>query len=257
MKNFDLSGLRVLNTRPLPQANELNVLIQEANGCALSCPAFDLTTASLSWFDLLPPLKTVDQAIFTSANAVIYTLSYLKKKNLSWPETIRVSAIGKATGLKLNDYGIKVHNIPEKFDSEHLLKLESFSNVRNQTILLFKGEGGRQLIENTLNAREARLIILAVYKRQLPNLNQTVLSQWWQERAVDIILFTSQQTMENIFHLFGSEAKSWLLETPCLVISQRLADIASALGMQKIIIGSTDSIIETLEQFKQGQAHDK
>jgi uroporphyrinogen-III synthase len=249
MKKVDLKGLKVLNTRPLHQAEALNEQIRQASGQPLSFPALEIRRTEERWYDLLPPLETVSQAIFTSANAVDFGLAYLQ----GWPSQILITTIGKATAERLLHYNLKAYQYPHTPDSEHLLALPSFQSIKNQTILVFKGEGGRVEIEKTLKQRGAKLSVLNVYQRQLPKIDSTRFASWWQESAVDIILFTSQQAMENIFHLLGPKAKSWLMSTACLVISQRLAEVALAFGMQSVHVGRIDSIIETLDLFQQSR----
>ncbi|WBV63367.1 uroporphyrinogen-III synthase [Legionella pneumophila 130b] len=102
-------------------------------------------------------MTSVNQAIFVSTNAVRYFMMELASKNINWPNSIRVTAIGKGTSRVLNEFNIQVSDVPELPDSEHLLTLNSLQQIRNQTILLVKGEGGRQLIEEYLMLKGAKL----------------------------------------------------------------------------------------------------
>jgi uroporphyrinogen-III synthase len=264
MTRFNLQGLRILNTRPLPQADELNLKIRSAKGIAINCPALMIMPTPIqdrevhrSWLDYLPPLKNVTHALFISANAVTHGLNGLAQQKINWPPHIHVIAIGEGTARALQQQGIRVDSMPSIADSEHLLKLDSLQEVQHKTILLFKGEGGRPLIADTLQQRGAHLILLNVYQRVMPTINKEQLDSWWRDRAVDIILFTSEQAMQNIFTLFGEHAHAWLRQTPCLVISKRLAEVAASAGIQKVIICSTETIIDALHQFNKGLTHGK
>lgn len=257
MNTVNLHGLRVLNTRPLPQNQELSRHIIMAGGTPLNCPALKISPPRQDWFHLLPDLSDVQQAIFVSANAVTYSIPILLEKQLAWPEHILITAVGKGTALALKSRQLRVDHIPEISDSEHLLMLDSLQAVHNETILLFKGEGGRTLITNTLTDRGAKLIELNVYQRLLPDLNLEKVERWRREGSVDIILFTSQEAIQNIFTMFGESAQAWLRRTPCLVISERLAQFASKSGIQTIIICSPETIIEALNQFNKGRVYGK
>jgi uroporphyrinogen-III synthase len=250
-----LRGLRILNTRPLKQGKVLSSAITAAGGMAIDCPALRIVPKNKAWLSSLPDFAKVDQAIFVSANAADYCFSILAQEKRLWPRSIQVIAIGQATAIALNKYAVRVDLIPEIADSEHLLALTAMQEVTKKTILLFKGEGGRTLISETLSARGANLFIVEVYKRSLPKYNPQQLYSLWHNDAVDIILFTSQQTMDNIFTLFGGEAHAWLCSKPCLVVSERLAKEASLLGMQTIIITKPQTILDTLHQFNQGLIH--
>ncbi|MBI2785499.1 MAG: uroporphyrinogen-III synthase, partial [Legionella longbeachae] len=144
-----LHGLRVLNTRPQGQAHELSQKIREAGGIALELPALEIKT-NTNWLTSLPDLKKVDQAIFISANAVRHCFSQLNTNHIEWPSTIKVIAIGQGTAAALHAFKITVSVVPEVANSEHLLALKTLQPSERDTVLLFKGEGGRALIENNL-----------------------------------------------------------------------------------------------------------
>ncbi|WP_028388659.1 uroporphyrinogen-III synthase [Legionella fairfieldensis] len=250
-----LQGLRVLNTRPVEQAKALSQAIETAGGTAIECPALTIVPTSRAWLSSLPVLHKVDQAIFVSANAVTHFFTSLKQERLQWPSTIQIIAIGPATATALAQYHIRVDWIPAITDSEHLLKLEIMRAIHHKTILLIKGEEGRDVLEKGLTARGTNLIPVNVYRRQLPEPNPQYISSLWHNDAVDIILFTSEQAMNNLFTLFGEEAYTWLCSKPGLVISKRLAEAAALAGIQTILVSSPENLLKTLYQFNQGLIH--
>ncbi|ARG96547.1 uroporphyrinogen-III synthase [Legionella micdadei] len=247
-----LKGLRVLNTRPLTQGKSLSQAINAAGGIAIDCPALSIEPTDISWLKTLPDLHQVDKAIFISGNAVEYCFTALEKTQLLWPPTIQVIAVGQATAMALQQHQIEVSFVPQIANSEHLLELGVLQQIKHETILLFKGEDGRPLIADTLIARGANLLIFNVYKRLMPIANSEQIHSLWHNRAVDIILFTSQQAINNTFLLFGDDKQAWLRSIPCIVISERLAKEAALLGMQTIIISSPETILNKLHEFNQG-----
>lgn len=166
-----------------------------------------------------------------------------------WPKTIQVIAIGQATAKVLQQYHIRVDHLPVQADSEHLLQLDSCQHLQNQQILLIKGEGGRMTISDTLRARGAQLLSVAVYKRSFPHSLSKLAHSLWQDDAVDIILFTSEQAIHHIVSLFGEEGRGWLCKKPCIVISDRLAKVAMELGMQTILVSRYDMLMSTLADY--------
>ncbi|MCL9685797.1 uroporphyrinogen-III synthase [Legionella maioricensis] len=250
-----LNGLRVLNTRPQNQAQALSKSITDAGGIAIECPTIEIRATSNSWLGSLPPLSDVNQAIFVSANAVHHCFSQLKSNNIHWPTQIKVIAIGHGTAKALHELHIQVNDIPEAPNSEHLLILNTLQEITNQTVLLFKGEGGRELIEEGLLQRGAKLITLDVYKRVLPQIRHQFINSLWRDDLVDIILLTSEQSIRNLFKMFNKEAHYWLQEKPCLVISDRLGKAASLSGMKKIIISHPDWMMNTLLDYNEGLIH--
>lgn len=252
-KNRDLNGLRILNTRPSEQAKPLSQAIHDAGGIAIDLPMLSISPSLLTWCAQMPPLTKVEKAIFISPNAVKYFFKGLAHNQITWSNNIEVIAIGQGTNEALVKQGVRVDHLPDKADSEHLLKLAALQEIAHQTILLIKGEGGLPTIETTLCARHAQLIPLLVYHRKPPQHNQTNINSLWQEDAVDIILFTSQESMHNLYYTFGASGQKWLCSKPCLVISPRLVKSASALGIKTIINCAYQEILQTLKGF----VHDK
>ena len=251
---MSLNGLRVLNTRPADQGLQLSQAISEAGGLSIALPALIIEPTADDWLKKLPILEKIDQAIFISANAGNYF--FAKLNGQSWPINIQNIAIGKASSTALSNWNVRIDHVPPISDSEHLLQLDSLQEVSDKTILLVKGEGGRPDIADTLRRRNAHLISLEVYRRVLPKTDQQLLHLLWHDDLVDIILFTSQQAIQNIVMLFAVNkyAHSWLCKTPCLVISNRLAEAAYIAGMQKIIVSNYDTILDTLEHYNKDRA---
>jgi len=251
-----MNGLRVLNTRPLNQSTALDRAICAAGGISINLPALTISATALDWLSRMPELTTVSQAVFVSANAVNYYFYALKQANIPWPASVSVIAVGNATAAALSKQGIQVHHVPFIADSEHLLELDALQNIQHQTILLIKGLGGRSVIAEVLQSRGACLIPMDVYYRGLPDIKQEYINSVWQDDSVDIILFTSQQAIINLFALFSEEGRSWIRRKPCLVISARLAEAASLLGIKTIIISQHDKILDALRHYNQGVMHD-
>jgi uroporphyrinogen-III synthase len=247
-----LRGLRVLNTRPHQQGQSLTANIRQLGGHAIDLPALVIEATPIASQTPMPNLTTVNHAIFISPNAVKYFFSTHKQQ---WPKTITVTAQGHATAMALSKQGIIVHLVPDIADSEHLLQQTALQNVKNQSILLIKGTDGRQLIEETLQTRGALVTTLAVYCTRLPVVNPKYIERIWQEDAVDIILFTSQQAMRNLFILFADAGRDFLCHKPCLVISQRLAVEASRLGIKQILTCRYDNILNALKGFQHDHQH--
>lgn len=253
MNTHQLNGLRILNTRPLEQGKALSQAITDAGGIAIEFPTISIEATHADWFSRLPELTQIKQAIFISTNAVNYFFNRLDRHDVDWPSSIQIIAVGKASGEALSMRGLTSHHIPAIADSEHLLALNTLQQIKHQTILLIKGEGGRPLIAETLCSRGAHLVSLPVYRRVLPELSEQYINSLWHDDAVDIILFTSQQSMSNLFTLFGKEAHAWICSKPCVVISERLSKEAALLGMRTIITSRYDVIPSTLKRI----LHDK
>ena len=252
--SIKLQGLRLLNTRPIAQNLTLSHAILKAGGISIDLPALEIRASSNYWIKKLPKLDKIQHAIFISANAVDVFYSTLKQQQLIWCNSINIIAIGKASAAALARWHLYA-DIPSAANSNTLLDLMSLKFVQNQNILLIKGWGGSNEISNTLKQRGANLIELKLYKRILPIYNPNYIQTLWRNEIVNTLLFTSQQSIHNILILFGENALPWLYNTPCVVISERLARLAFNLGMRKIIIANYEDLIYTLIKYQQDYAN--
>ncbi|MCP4285504.1 MAG: uroporphyrinogen-III synthase [Gammaproteobacteria bacterium] len=253
--NCNLEGVGVLVTRAVHQAAGLCKLIDELQGRPIRLPAVEICapaqTEALS--EQLAQTKTCDIAIFISTNAVNWGLKQLPGGRL--PEKVIIAAVGLATAQALATSGHAVSVVPDEgFNSEALLATPELSAARvaGQKILIFRGEGGRQLLGETLNRRGASIEYAEVYRRCCPahvgNLGQ---ADWIND--VDIITATSNIMLDNLFHLFGQAQREWLQRTPLVVISERTHNHAGDLGCRQVILaaGPDDrSIVEAICGWK-------
>lgn len=239
----------LLSTRPWKEKDPLLQAITALGIKVLPCPMFDIKPTQSRWTERLPPLISIQDAIFTSPNAVLHFFHGLEKNGIAWPCSVHITAIGTGTAQQLKNMHIRVDYIPNQANSETLLAMEHFQHISRKKIILVKGMGGRRLIPNTLWKRDADLSIINVYKRcprkEFSNLEGAV---------ADIILFTSEQGMR---HFLTLAKNTCFTTTPCLVISPRLATIAHDLGFKTILTSSIDSLVETLHHFKQGLTNDR
>ena len=214
----------VLITRPAHQAQGLSNAIRQAGGHPVLFPTLTITD---------PPnmpditgLPQADIAIFTSVNAVEKAVPYIQKTWQKWPSQLKIVAIGAATAEALSRYQLVVDTCPLQFNSEGLLALSELNQVQGKTVIIFKGLGGRELLSTTLKERGATVVEAIVYQRGLPIVDIMDYLPNWQADGIDVIISTSQESLQNLVTLVGVQAKDWLLNLPLIVISERMAIFA-------------------------------
>lgn len=254
-QNHSLKGLKILNTRPKDQAAQLSEAIRKKGGQAIDCPLLELKKTNTTWLDTLPMLNEFHHAIFISPNAVTFFFDALKNTPYSFPKELKIHTIGQGSAKAIQHLGLDVATSPLISDSEHFLEQEIFKNIKAEKILIVKGEGGRPLLTNTLRQRGGLVHELPVYQRQACLIDRTLLKSLWQENDLDIIIFTSLEAMHSFYEQSDALHQRFCKKT-CLVLSNRLASAARAIGYQRIIITAPDAILTTLEQFAQGRNHD-
>lgn len=246
-KQQTLNGLRILNTRPKEQAAALSCLLKQHGARVTELPMLTIQPIRKNWLKELPSLTHFEQAIFISPNAVSYFFS--KISQTTWPLTLKTIAIGLGTAEALTKHHIAVDAIPTEFNSQGLLTLPALQHVSHQSILLIKGVGGLTLIPDTLRERGASVTELSIYHRGVPKINLKRIDDLWQRDAIDMIVITSQEALNNLLISFGIEKRAWLCSKPFLVLSPRLAKAAADCGIKTVITGHYDSLLSTLEAY--------
>lgn len=223
----------VLVTRPAHQADRLCAWIEASGGHAIRFPAIEIQTAIANEArNRLAAAADYDWLVFVSTNAVHHALPLLPQAALR----AHAAAVGESTANALADAGFSEILTPATgADTEGLLALPAFRNVRNQKILIVRGGGGRPLLGDELRARGATVDYAEVYRRVPPVADPAPLLARWQ-RNVAAITVTSGEILDNLIGLLERDGR--LYATPLVVISPRIADLAAQRGFEKIITAS-------------------
>jgi uroporphyrinogen-III synthase len=190
-------------------------------------------------------------AIFTSVNAVRWGLHWGLARRFSELPNLQRVAIGRATAQALEQCAAPVHWMsPPPFNSEALLALPVLHSVSGLSIVIFRGEGGRELLRTTLRQRGAHVTIAQVYRRSLPAVSIDPLLHYWKQGDIQAAIVTSTESLKNLFTLAGEVAKPWLRRTPLVVVSKRSQQMALQLGTESSPLvaseASDTAIVETL-----------
>jgi uroporphyrinogen-III synthase len=246
----ELANLKILVTRPESQAKDLARQIQVGGGIPLLLPCIMIAEADdiTSLSGAAATLDRFDMAIFISPNAVEKSMAILKKTWPSLPKDLRIGCIGEGTAQSLANNQITVDFYPKThFNSEELLALPELHNIAGKRIVLFKGEGGKPLLADTLELRGAIIYNAICYKRSCPKVNIEPLLNYWQNDGIDVVISTSQEALNNLIEITGKQGQRLLRKTPLLVISPTMAETAKQLQFKTIISANnaTDQAIMT------------
>jgi uroporphyrinogen-III synthase len=242
-----LAELTVLVTRPAPQAATLCEQITHHGGTAIAFPAVQieaLSAAVASGHDLI---------VFVSVNAVAHGVHLIEKG-----PTARVAAIGKATAAALAQTSLPADIVPEAgFNSEALLAHPDLTLASGARVLIVHGAGGRELLQESFMARGLQVETREVYQRIRPAVDASIrdaLEQRWTDEGIDVVTATSIETLHNLVELLSDRGRALLRESALLVASRRIAEAATAAGLNGPIIvanGADDaSMIGALAQWR-------
>lgn len=241
-----IAGARVLVTRPSGQAEALCRAIERAGGEPLRFPVMAIAGPAD------PALARAavagagdhDLAIFVSANAVRACATLARELDTppDWPPRV---AVGPATARELEACGLGPVIAPgERFDSEGVLGLDALSAavLAGRPVMIFRGEGGRDLLARELRRRGARVSEAALYRRELPAVDPAPVIAALERGALDAVVVTSGDGLRNLFALLGADAARRLQGATLVVVSRRVADLAGRLGLRRepVVAGAAD-----------------
>lgn len=235
-----LAGKTVVVTRPRAQAAPLAEAIVAADGRPLLFPLLEISPAVDPGELQQAASRLAEYAllIFISPNAVDYALPTLLAAG-SWPATLRPAAVGPGTLKALAAQGIGNCLLPqERFDSEALLDLPELAaeQVVGRRIAILRGDGGRELLAETLRQRGAQVDCITAYRRSAPASDGAELLVAWRAGRLDALTVSSSEALRHLFDLLDVEGRAFLQGTPVFVPHARIADNARALGLNKIIL---------------------
>jgi uroporphyrinogen-III synthase len=255
-----LAGVRVLVTRPQHQAGTLAQLIERDGGTAVVFPVIEIAppqdTTALA--RIVERIDAFDFAVFISPNAVARAMSLMHAQRPALPAHLRLVAVGHASARELERCGAGPVLAPHaRFDSEALLELPELQDLRGKRVVIFRGEGGRELLGDTLGARGARVEYAECYRRVRPDADVGPLLERWARGEIDIVVVTSVEGLRNLFDMLGQRGSQRLLNTPLVVVSERMAQAARELGFHdtpQVAPGAADAaVLATLRAWRAGQ----
>ncbi|MFO1317460.1 MAG: uroporphyrinogen-III synthase [Burkholderiales bacterium] len=235
-----LAGVGVLVTRPARQAAGLVAQLAALGARPLVFPAIVI----------LPPadaaalerahaaLDRYDIAVFVSANAAEYGVPAAGR----WPPTLRAFAPGPGTAAALAAAGVPGATIPATtFDSEGLLALPELADPAGQRVVIFRGDGGREHLGDTLRARGATVDYVGCYRRAAPQSGGGGLAEALREGRLHASTFTSSEGLDNLVALLDADALQLFRHVPAFVPHPRIAERARTLGFHAIVTGGADA----------------
>lgn len=241
IQQCNLHGLGILITRPKEQAQPLYDAIKNHSGKPILFPTIEITSPpnpSL-YKQQLQNAADYDDLIFISPNAVSFSIADIAINHQ------QIFAIGGATAKMLQQHHIP-HHIPtgKNADSENLLESPLLGDMQGRHVLIIRGNGGRALLGDTLTNRGAIVDYAEVYQRHCPDVDAASLLQIWTQE-IDTVIATSNAIIDNLLSLCSS--KEIVLQTPIVVINQRMQQHAQECGFQNTYVSNGVSETELLQ----------
>ncbi|MGP8846919.1 uroporphyrinogen-III synthase, partial [Enterobacter hormaechei] len=95
--------------------------------------------------------------------------------------------------------GFNIHYPLDREISEVLLQLPELQNIAGKRALILRGNGGRELIGETLTARGADVDFCECYQRSAKYYDGAEEAMRWQSRGVTTVVVTSGEMLQQLW----------------------------------------------------------
>jgi uroporphyrinogen-III synthase len=238
MRAGPLAGRGVVVTRPREHATALAECIRAAGGNPFLFPTIEiLPVENTEAFEaLIAQLDLFDLAIFVSPTAAMKGHESVLARR-TWPARLRVAAVGSGTARALERAGFKDVISPSGLaDSEALAALPELQNLRGHGAVIFRGQGGREWLRASLEARGARVEYAECYRRTRPSADPGALLERWRAGGIEAVSITSAEGLANFFAMLGPVGGEYLRATPVFVPHPRIARAATEFGVKEVMV---------------------
>jgi uroporphyrinogen-III synthase len=252
-----LEGRAVLVCRPDAQASGLAHRIREAGGQAVVVPMIEIQPLAPepAAAAILRQLSEVNLAVFVSGNAVRCGWPLIAAAG-GWPARLLAAAVGSGTAAELGKRGVHRVLAPAGgADSEGLLALPALQSISGWQVVIFRGEGGRELLAETLQARGASVQYVECYRRTKPSADPEPLRARVRAGQLHAITATSTEALRNLVEQLG-DATPAARSLPLFAMHPRIGEAARALGFTQVIVtdGGDEGLMRGMMMFFSGPA---
>ncbi|MDR0247831.1 MAG: uroporphyrinogen-III synthase [Burkholderiales bacterium] len=230
-ENTALNGVGTLITRPLKQARVFAKRLELFGAVPIMLPTIEIAPPQ----DMQPlrearaRLGAYNFVMFVSPNAAEQALTTLTH----WPENVMALSPGKGTLAALRQAGVPDLAILAptlRFDSEGLLELPALQRVQGKRVLILRGERGRELLGETLEARGAEVTRVTCYRRICPKGDAEFLWPLLRQNRLQAITLTAGEALDNLETMAGETLCRELKTLPVFTTHPRIAEHAQARG---------------------------
>jgi len=214
-----MQGKKIVITRALHQAEELQSLLMQRGAEALLYPCLEIAppedTSELD--GALQEMATggFDWLVLTSANAVMVLSQRLHTLGLRPPASLALACVGPATAQTAHRLlGMRTQVLPQEYLAESLAAV--LRPLLPARLLLLQAEKARPILREELVTAGATLSAVVCY-RTIRGCGGVQLGALLSGRQVDAITFTSASTVQHCLARLQAEgAERSLLTEVCL-----------------------------------------
>lgn len=245
-ERLPLHGKRILVTRPKERGGTLSGRLRALGAEVVAFPC--IRTAPLlpcpAMEDALGRITEYEWLGFTSAAGVEAFWDCLRGigKDARTLGSVKLAAIGPATGKALESHGLTADLIPEVYDAGHMGR--ALAKTAAGRILLLRAEGGSPALTDALAEAGAAYEDVPVYRTFYDNPRSAELREELEAGKFDFVTFTSASTVKGFVSAVGADADFGGFVGLC--IGKQTASEAEKVGIRVRIADSAtiDALVE-------------
>jgi len=264
----NLSGQRVLVTRPAHQSAEQIRLLTDRGATALPLPMLSIRPIDETdprYQSIKAQIMNLDEyrvIICVSPNAAQLAIDWIDEYWPQLPIGIEWLAIGGKTEAMLKAAGIPATRPTEGFNSEAMLTMPTLTDLDNAKVLILRGNGGRTTLAEALSDRGAHVEYANLYDRSCPCYEDALIQSSIYQSSLTSILITSGEALDNFVTVARGRQQKFsinsLLSLYLVVPSERIADKARTIGFTTITVAQgpdDESMINALTPANDSEAN--
>jgi uroporphyrinogen III methyltransferase/synthase len=253
-----LKGKTILITRQREQSIEFIAEVERRGGKVVLFPTISIQDPD-SWEEVdraLQHIKKYDALIFTSINSVerFFHRSMLKSVELVAFRRCEIYAVGEKTKHAVEDRGLTVKAIPEKYSSIGLAEYFRTLDLQGKRFLYPRGDLGRADLIKSLMRQGAAVDPIVCYRNKGPDeVDAEFVYRRFAAGEIDFVTFASPSAAINFVKLFPAEKMAPIHgRTKIAVIGPTTEEEVRELGLQVDIVAKQSTIeglLDAIEEY--------
>jgi uroporphyrinogen-III synthase len=193
-------------TRNELNAREFLQLVGEQGGTAIALPTIELVPKgpeAVQEFLAALEKKKHDYCAFMSAQAVKILFDVAGREAALALKSTTVIAVGPKTKQALQDQGVNVRLVPDRFSSEGLVDLLSGMGPKGKKIIIPRSGAANEFAAKELKELGMKVdeVLFYAVRTCAPTLAWSEFSDLLRQKKVDAVVFTSSSSVSSFFEI--------------------------------------------------------
>jgi uroporphyrinogen-III synthase len=227
---------RILVTRPANQAEELCAALRSHGFDPVGVPtvAIDRASAAAAVDAMLADLDGADWLVITSPNGAAALTERMAARERSLPPEMRLAAVGPATAGVLEEAGLRVDHVPDRYLTVAIAT--GLGDVSGRRVILARADAATPDLRDALAEAGAEVTEVVAYRTiEGPAASRDALHVALN-RELRGITFTSSSTVRGLMHLASPTDRHRAQSVPAFCIGPVTAETARRSGFDAEVV---------------------